>query len=264
MNKIKGKNRKKIINWILAALGMLSIMCILCTVLGIPWNTWSERGVLHDGCETLHPETSFWIAYVGIILSSLSIGFITINLFLQLWQLSAQRKELIRVSKSNDENFTMAALNYDSYVLNLLEEFLSNHMKDCRQLCWLLREEIKKNPDVLVELKELFKKQIKDSWGTREEYAELQKTSRFNDYSCCLQLIRFFEMMQYYRISEHTAKAIHFYYAWWRSFFILIIDCFKEAFNEIPDSEKHLCFLPDWCSMIENYDDKMKEYKLPL
>ena len=71
-------------------------------------------------------------------------------------------------------------------------------------------------------------------------------------------------MLSHYKISAETAYAIHFYYVWWRSFFIEMIECFKNAADEIPEQEQHLHFLPDWCYLVNRLDKQMEKYKLPL
>lgn len=189
---------------------------------------------------------------------------VIVTLILQLYQLRLQNKSLDQVAESNQENFQIAQSNYNAYVLKLVETYLSEDMSNCRQVCWLLREDLKHNKSKLKGIEKLFIMQIKDDWGTRKEYKLLQKTDSFMDYAQFTRLIRFFDMMSHYKITQETAYAIHFYYVWWRSFFIQMIDCFMDAFNTIDPSERHITFPPDWCSLITRMDTQLTKYGLSL
>ncbi len=123
---------------------------------------------------------------------------------------------------------------------------------------------MKHNDEKLAEIKKLFVMQIKDDWGTREEYALLQKTDSFVEYAQFTKLIRFFDMMSHYKITEETSFAIHFYYVWWSSFFIKMIDCFMDAFNSIDASERQMTFPPDWCSLISRMDKQFIRYGMAI
>lgn len=232
----------------------------------IPYDAATQHDIFHPlpNCNKPSP-VEFWIGYVGIILTFLSIVFVGVTLGIQIYQIGIQRKSIKDVSDSNERSFMMAQSDYDAYVLKLIERFLSPEMGACRQRCWLLRQEFIDNHDeVYDEILRIFKMQITDDWGSREEYACLQQTEFFKDYAEFTKLIRFFDMMSRYDIHEQPAMAIHFYYGWWRSFFVEMIECFKVAFDAVEPHKRHLSFMPDWHDMIERMDAKMIKYNLPV
>lgn len=244
---------------------VLSSIVVTCTyIIQMPWTTALEQGIFVGERDYTPASVEFWVGFSGVLLSFVSIVMVIVTLVFQLYQLKLQSKSLDQVSESNKENFQIAQSDYNAYVLKLVETFLSSDMAQCRQVCWNLREELKHNENKLREIQKLFVLQIKDNWGTREEYAQLQKTDLFVDYAQFTKLIRYFDMMSHYKITEETAFAIHFYYVWWRSFFIQMIDCFMEAFNNIDPSQRHMTFPPDWCSLINRMDKQMKKYGLAL
>ncbi len=238
---------------------LIAIPIFLLTKLVLtPWDKACQHEIfnLQNAIES-PSEIEFWVDYTGVILSFASILFILATIIMQLYQLRLQKNEL-------NKNFEITKASYDSYVLKLIDKYLGKDMGDCRQTCWLLREEMKRDPNAIKEIQNIFKMQIKDSWGTRTDYEKLQETSRFKDYAQFTKLVRYFDMLSHYKISAETAYAIHFYYVWWRSFFIEMIECFKNAADEIPEQEQHLHFLPDWCYLVNRLDKQMEKYKLPL
>jgi hypothetical protein len=231
----------------------------------MPWYTAVDYHIFSDDKYIENPApVEFWIGFSGILLSFISIVMVIFTLVTQLYQLKLQQVSLDQIAESNTENYQIAQSDYNAYILQLVEKFLGPEMAKSREICWLLREELKHNPNKLEEIKEIFVKQIKDDWGTREEYAQLQKTQLFIDYAQFTKLIRFFDVMSHYRITEETAYAIHFYYVWWRSFFKQMIDCFMVAYNSVDASKRHMSFPPDWCSLIGRMDAQMIRYNLSI
>ena len=253
-------------------LDVIMILLLLCFALGLWWTlakpyaTATQHNIFMT-CPEI-PKTSpvdFWIGYVGIILTFLSIVFVVVTLGVQIYEIMLQRKSIVDVSKSNSENYAIARNDYDSYVLKLVDRFLSADMGTCRQRNWLLRQAIiKDRTKTLTEISAIFAKQITDNWGTRKEYEELQKTEAFKDFSEFTKLIRFFDMMSRYQINEQPAMAIHFYYAWWRSYFIIMTDCFKSTFESIFPEQRQLSFMPDWYDLTTRMDAKMQQFGLPI
>lgn len=264
MNAMKKNNLKNILVTALIVLVLLIIVAVSAYIIHMPWSTAVENELFSSKTSTTPPSVEFWVGFSGVMLSFVSIVMVILTVLFQLHQLKLQNKSLDQVAESNKENFHIAQSDYNAYVLKLVETFLSTEMDTCRQVCWLLREELKHDEGKLGEIKKLFIMQIRDDWGTREEYALLQKTDLFNDYAQFTKLIRYFDMMSHYKITKETAYAIHFYYVWWRSFFVQMIDCFMDAFDNLDPSERHMTFPPDWCSLVSRMDAQMINYDLSL
>lgn len=251
---------------ILLILLILTVSYVLYTIIRKPYDTAHEYHTFN--APELVPQASpveFWIGYIGIILSFISIVFVVITIGVQILQLRDQRRSMMEVSESSNRSFTIAQADYDAYVLRLIEKFLSPEMGTCRQRCWLLRQELLQAREKTIEkMSMLFNMQITDQWGTREEYENLQKTNEFKDYAEFTKLIRFFDMMSHYRISKDTAYAVHFYYSWWRSFMVEMISCFTHTYYSIPKKDRQLSFMPGWNKMIERMDAHMSKYQLPI
>ncbi len=265
-------NKSKVIPLVNTSMYVLLFIVFIIVITGaiwttiIPYDTANQHNIFHPLPTCPNPSpVEFWIGYSGIILTFLSIIFVIITLGVQIHQVGIQRKSIKDVSDSNIKNFEIAQSNYDAHVLKLIEYFLSPEMGCCRQRCWLLRQEaMKEGSRVYAEMSSIFKMQITDDWGSRDEYARLQQTELFKDYAEFTKLIRFFDMMSRYNISEQSAIAIHFYYAWWRSFFKSMTDCFKKTFQNIDSNERHLSFMPDWHDVVERMDLVMHKYNLPI
>lgn len=255
----KQKNGK--ISWIPIIVANLFILGILIASFYFSYRTYSiaeshEFFVNEKSVE--HPsETTFWLSFTGIILSFFSIFTVVVTLILQLRELDLQKNSL-------EDNFRISEDSYNAYVLELIEKFLGPDMSECRQTCWLLRQQVKTNPDALKRVQKLFVMQVRDEWGTREEYEALQKTAEFKDYAQFTKLIRFFDMLSHYNITKETAYAIHFYYVWWRSFFVKMIDCYKQAERSVPSEERNLSISPSWCDIVERMDSQLSKQGLSL
>ncbi len=263
MKSMKNKLKAVLLSALLAMV-LLLIVAVCAYVIYKPWNTAVESELFSVETHSTPPSVEFWVGFSGVMLSFMSIVMVIVTVIFQLHQLKLQNKSLDQVAESNNENFQIAQSDYNAYVLKLVETYLGAEMAPCRQVCWLLREDLKHDKSKLNEIQKLFIMQIKDDWGTREEYAQLQQTDLFKDYAQFTKLIRYFDMMSHYKITEETAYAIHFYYVWWRSFFIQMIDCFMTAFEKTTPSERHMTFPPDWCSLVKRMDAQMKKYDLSL
>ena len=253
----------KVFYFLLVLLCMVILVASLY-VIHMPWCTACESKIFTISNQENVTPVEFWIGFSGVLLSFISIVMVIMTLVSQLYQLKLQKVSLDQVAESNNENFQIAQSDYNAYVLQLVEKFLGPEMTTCREVCWLLREDLKHDKSKLDEIKKLFVMQISDDWGTREEYAALQKTQVFVDYANFTKLIRFFDMMSHYKITEETAYAIHFYYVWWRSFFVEMINCFNQAFLDTEESKRHMSFPPDWCSLITRMDSQMNKLGLSI
>ena len=255
------KSKTGKIKWLPIIIANLFILGILVASFLFAYKTYSiaeSRNFFVNEKIVEHPsEATFWLSFTGIILSFFSIFTVIITLILQLRELDLQKDSL-------EDNYKISEDSYNAYVLKIIEKFLGPEMGECRKTCWLLRQQLKTNPNALDKMKELFVMQVRDDWGTREEYEKLQKTSDFIDYASFTKLIRFFDMLSHYNITKETAYAIHFYYVWWRSFFVQMIKCYKQAELSVPVEERNIKISPSWCNLIERMDEQMTKQNLSL
>ena len=261
MKRLFFKSDKGNVSWIAISLAALFILVIGFVSFYFSYKTYSIASshsfFINDENVENPSEASFWLGFTGIILSFISIVTVVVTLIMQLRELDLQKCSL-------EDNYKISEDNYNAYVLQLIEKFLGPEMSECRQTCWLLRQQIKSDPKALDKMQSLFSMQIRDDCGTREEYEKLQKTQSFCDYSRFTKLIRFFDMLSHYNITKETAYAIHFYYVWWRSFFIEMINCYKTAESSIPIEKINLSVSPSWCDLIERMDSQMLKHGLSL
>lgn len=240
---------------------ILLICCIFFTAVSFAVKTYligNERNFFKYEEQVDHPsEATFWLSYTGIMFSFFSIVTVVITLALQLRELNLQKKSLV-------DNYKISEDNYDAYVLQLIEKFLGPEIAESRKICWFLRAELKTNKSKLYDIEKLFMMQIRDEWGTRQEYENLQQTKAFQDYAHFTKLIRFFDMLSHYNITKQTAYAIHFYYVWWRGFFVDMIECYKSAEQTVPHNEHYMTVSPSWYDLIERMDVQMAKHNLAV
>ncbi len=203
--------------------------------------------------------TDFVIEYCAIFASAISIIFVVITLALQ-------RKQL---KDSNELTIQMR----DNQVLEIINEFLSPELTNVRNKSSKLRDSLitSVNPTVVNltkdDLKYIFERQIKDdecNLAADPKWISIQAKPIFAQYIAFMRLMRFFDMISLYPLSETTANAIHFYYVWWRSFLIEMTNIYKETWNKITVNDRHLSFAPNWVNTTERLDEKLKSFKLPL
>lgn len=246
----------------------IKLACFLALILAIVLEP-LICGFLH-GWRPSVPE--FSIQYLGVFMSSVSLVTVTITLILQHQEMKIQRKQLELLNFSNQESIKMSRDTYDSTVLNLVNILLSNDMASTRRTAETLREDLKcdQTERIRNELKQVFIKQITDNWGDQGEYELLMRTRIFLQFADFTKLSRYFDMISHYELSETTARAIHFYYVWWRSFFIEVKDIFNDAQQEVLLSSESginrsfLSFPPNWVTMIDRMDRHMNKYHLAL
>ncbi|MBO4475608.1 MAG: hypothetical protein J5737_02625 [Bacteroidales bacterium] len=255
-------NKKgRIASWLTVITILLFVSFIILTSFYFSYRTYSIAES-HDFFKheeiVEHPsEATFWLSFTGIILSFFSIVTVVVTLTLQLRELNLQKGSI-------EESYKISADSYNAYVLKLIERFLGPEMAECRQTCWLLRQQLKTDSNATKTIYELFVMQVRDNWGTRDEYEKLQKTNSFIDYANFTKLIRFFDVLSHYTITKETAYAVHFYYVWWRSFFVKMINCYRIAEESVPANERNLTVSPSWCGLVDRMDAQMKAHGLEL
>lgn len=195
--------------------------------------------------------TSMAIDYCAIIASAISIIFVVITLVLQREQLN----------RSNDMNAQMI----DNQVLSVIDKFLAPDMLVVRDRSSQLRDNLRFDRGKTVEgLVFAFERQIRDDYYKNRKWCEFKESEAYIQYAAFTRLMRFFDMISLYKLSDTTAKSVHFYYVWWRSFMIDVKDIFVEVWDSIPADERQLSFMPNWVYTIDRLDKQLRDHKLPL
>ena len=195
--------------------------------------------------------TSMAIDYCAIIASAISIIFVVITLVLQREQLN----------RSNDMNAQMI----DNQVLSVIDKFLAPDMLVVRDRSSQLRDNLRFDRGKTVEgLVFAFERQIRDDYYKNRKWSEFKESEAYIQYAAFTRLMRFFDMISLYKLSDTTAKSVHFYYVWWRSFMVDVKDLFVEVWESIPEDERQLSFMPNWVYTIDRLDKQLRDHKLPL
>ena len=218
-----------------------AIMFVLCCALWYYYNYGFVEGSV----------TKFAVEFFAVLFSGVSIIFVIETLYLQKKQLK----------DSND----IAARTYDAEVMRIIDEFFSPELADCRNTCGTLREKLIYDKETTVKnLKFAFERQILDDYNACQEWRDFKKTVAYKEYAAFTRLIRYFDLISFYHLSERTSQAVHFYYVWWRSFFYEVKEIFISVNNSIPANKRQLSFLPNWVFALERLDNELRKYNLPL
>lgn len=195
--------------------------------------------------------TSMAIDYCAIIASVISVIFVAVTLVLQREQLN----------RSNDMNAQMI----DNQVLSVIDKFLAPDMLAVRDKASQLRDDLKfDKKETIKGLRFAFERQIRDDYYENEDWRKFKDSDIYKQYAAFTRLMRFFDMISLYQLSETTAKSVHFYYVWWRSFLVDVKDIFEKVWEEVPEKDKQLSFKPNWVYTIERLDDQLLAHKLKL
>lgn len=231
-----------IVTGFLTVLLVLLPICVLCITYEREPNAISSVG---------REMTSMAIDYCAIIASLISVIFVAITLVLQ-------RKQLKR---SNEMNAQMI----DNQVLSVIDKFLAPDMLVVRDTASQLRDNMRFNKEATVKgLRFAFERQIRDDYYKNRDWCKFKESEAFAHYAAFTRLMRFFDMISLYQLSETTAKSVHFYYVWWRSFMVEVRDIFVEVWESVPEKDRHLSFMPNWVYTIKRLDDQLESHNLKL
>lgn len=220
----------------------------LLIALGTPILIYFKYGPMPNMSEYL-------LETVSIILSGIS--FVVV-----VWTVAQQQEQSKNQQFEIKQNNHFAKQNYDVQVLNHIQYFISDSMKESRKQCWLLWSKINTTPELSNEIREILYMSLK-SWGTEEEAKIMFEKETFKEYASFNEVIRYFYLMSSYSFSPITAKAIHFYYIYYRPLFIYMINLYNEAYNKFRN-EGNEGSQDGWVNLVEKMDSIMKDFKLPL
>lgn len=201
--------------------------------------------------------TEFWLQYLAIFLSGTSFIAVIFTLWIQYREIKIQQNQITK-------NFDFAQQEYDSQLLNKIDVFMGESMKDCRNRCWVLRAHLKTDKNAKKELFDLFTNSIKNNWGNRKKADSTFSSERFKDYSAFIKLIRYFDVLSHYTYTPITIHAIHYYYIFYRSFFKEVTDIYLNAYSEIEDNRRITETKHGWSDLTERMDKIVLSYNMPL
>ena len=205
-------------------------------------------------------ETEFSIGILSIFFSALSFIGIIITIWHQISNGQQQQEEINR-------NFQLAKDGYNLQLLNHIESlFLSDKFQDCRFRVWSFWTDYNTNEDVKKEMEKIFEDSIYDFWcDNRDKAEELFKTERFNDFKEIIRFMRYFDLISRFTFDKVTINAIHFYYTYYRNFFLTISSIYKEKYDYVVTNNKKISqTLQGWSNIVERMDNLLYSYNLPI
>lgn len=245
-------NTKKSQTWLIILILALVVMSVAASMTPLYLGT-------IEGWTPDKPQ--FFVQYCGVFVNSISLATVAITLIFQHKQMKLQGEQLDQLNKSNDHNFKMAEDTYDSLVLGLVRELQSSSTEQMRKEASLFREYLRSNTNKK-RLEEIFEYVILDSWGTVEEYEKILEDEVYQQFHAFTSLSRLFDTISYYEFNKVTIQSIHFYYTWWRESFLIYNQIYYKVYNRIDN--KRLSFIPNWVTMTDRMDEKIRQFNLPL
>lgn len=233
----------------------VSIMMAVLVVLGLllfPIYLGLEYGQLPSVPE-------YWLQYLSIFLSCFSFIAVLVTIWMQS---SDSKKQQEQIAK----NFDFAQQNYDSQVIDKIHYFMSDNMSNCRNGCWILWAQLKKSKRTTIrtELLSLFKQSILNDYGDETKAQHTFKSTVFYNYSCFIKMARYFDVISNYRFTELTAKALHYYYIFYRPLFIEMSQLYNEAYNDTKPKKRTVQAKDGWVNLVSKLDAVMAANKLPI
>lgn len=199
-------------------------------------------------------ETEYSIQYISVFLSSFSFGAVVLT----LWK---QHKEERQQQEQIKKNFEFAQYNYESQILDKIHFFTSDSMSKCRNGACRLWFQMKSDPSLRKKVMDYFVMTITNTEGDNEG---IEDEEFYKDFCEFFRLIRYFNVMSFYNFNEITANAVHYYYVYYRSFFIDMIDIYNKACDTIKSDEQVTTVRENWIYLVEKMDAIMIHNNLPL
>lgn len=239
-----------------------SWIVVLVSVLGTLAIVASMTPLYLGNIEGWTPDIpQFFVNYCGMFINSISLATVATTLVFQHKQMKLQSEQLEQLNNSNDHNFKMAEDTYDSLILNLIKELQSESTEETRKRASCFREYLK--TDIKKQrLEEILAHVITDNWGSSKEYQKVLDTEFYKQFHSFTTLARYFDTISYYEFNEMTARAIHFYYIWWRESFLIYNQTFNTVYKKTE--HRHFSFIPNWITMTDRMDEKMIKFNLQL
>lgn len=200
----------------------------------------------------------YWLQYLSIFLSCFSFIAVLITIWLQSSDSKKQQEQIIK-------NFEFAQQNYDSQILDKIHYFMSDNMMDCRNGCWIIWAQLRnENSDIRNQLLVLFKQSIINNYGNERQAKDTFDSPMFHNYSCFIKMARYFDVISNYRFTELTAKALHYYYIFYRPLLNEMSLLYNEAYEATNCDERITQIKDGWVNVIDKLDFVMVSNKLSI
>ena len=201
--------------------------------------------------------TEYWLQYLSVFLSSFSFAAVLLTLWLQQREEKKQQKQI-------KMNFDFAQHNYDSQILERINFFTSESMHESRTGACLLWARLESDKSMHKTIREYFEMSLTNNWGNEKAAKKIYNGDLYKYFGDFFKLIRYFNILSFYSFNNLTANAIHYYYIYYRPFFIQMIDIYKEACNSLDLKRDKPITRENWVHLIEKFDGIMYENQLSV
>lgn len=200
----------------------------------------------------------YWLQYISIFLSCFSFIAVLVTIWMQSSDSKKQQEQIVK-------NFEFAQQNYDSQILDKIHYFMSDNMKDCRNGCWIIWAQLNSSDsNIKNELKQLFKQSIINDYGNENQAHNTFISPIFQNYSYFIKMARYFDVISNYRFTELTAKALHYYYIFYRPLLKEMSDLYNKAYEETFPNERITQIKDGWVNIVEKLDCVMVNNNLSI
>ena len=207
---------------------------------------------LYVGLEygKLPSVTEYWIQYISVFLSSFSFAAVLLTLWLQQREEKKQQKQI-------EMNFDFAQHNYDSQILEKIHFFTSESMHESRTGACLLWAKLESEDSMRQTIHEYFKMSLTNDWGDEKTAKSIYEGNLYKYFGDFFKLIRYFNVLSFYSFNNLTANAIHYYYIYYRPFFLKMIDIDNGACDLLDEQREKPITRENWIHLIEKFDEIM-------
>lgn len=208
-------------------------------------------GLMYGTMPTL---TEFWLQYTSIILSSTSF----IAVIYTIWkQGKAEQEHQVEIN----QNYDFAKQNYDMQILNIIEKFSSDSMIGCKKSCNIIYSKWS-DKTFMEEFKNILKSEA-CGYTNSNFNSTIAQSEAYKCFEDFMQVSHFFNILSFYNYNKNTAKAVQYYYDFYRTLFVRIHVIYEDILKELPSEniKNHKdYFYTQWSDILKRFDKIMREY----
>lgn len=154
-------------------------------------------------------------------------------------------------------NFDFAQHNYDSQILEKIHFFTSESMHESRTGACLLWAKLETEESMKQTMHDYFKMSLTNDWGDEKTAKTIYDGDLYKYFGDFFKLIRYFNVLSFYSFNNLTANAIHYYYIYYRPFFLKMIDIYNGACDSLDEQREKPITRESWVHLIEKFDKIM-------
>lgn len=241
---------KSIVSVSLKTILVVAIIACFVALIAFPLYIGLEYGKLPS-------VTEYWLQYLSVFLSSFSFAAVLLTLWLQQREEKKQQKQI-------KMNFEFAQQNYDSQILEKIHFFTSEPMHECRTGACLLWAKLESEESMKETIHNYFVMSVTNNWGDEATARKMYKGDLYKNFGHFFKLIRYFNVLSFYSFNNLTANAIHYYYIYYRPFFVEMIDIYNAACDSLDTKRATPITRENWVHLVDKFDKIMTENNLPL